>query len=296
MTTARIFPSRRREDGGFTLIEMLVVIGVILILVSIGVPNFLNSLRRAKISDAKVRLMNVKAAVTQYHQDTRQYPESGSWHVYYVLTGQLPFDANRSKRYKPPYTEFPPSDVGRPVGTSQDYKDVYDSNTDIQISMAASPDQDPAPVASSELFPQINSDYSGGSNPLRFYPLIDPWERPIVYISPDDLKDAFENTADRDTRWDAFMAWSEQIRANKNQEERAVPFDMESGQFWSAGPDGVTARGDGGGNASLRGLFQPGNVTFDDGRDNDLDEQSDVSDPKPNGDNPFGEDDINSWS
>lgn len=63
---------RRPRRDAFTLIEMLVVIGVILILVGIAVPNFIGVMDRAKVTQCKTFIQELKGAVAAYNTDTRQ--------------------------------------------------------------------------------------------------------------------------------------------------------------------------------------------------------------------------------
>jgi prepilin-type N-terminal cleavage/methylation domain-containing protein len=91
----------KTSEKGFTLIEMLVVVGVILILVAIVVPNFLNAVWRAKMVQAQTNIISYEAAVAEYMTDTRKKIPSGSQNVYYALSGLAPFNAKASKRYNP---------------------------------------------------------------------------------------------------------------------------------------------------------------------------------------------------
>ncbi|MCA9442415.1 MAG: type II secretion system protein, partial [Candidatus Omnitrophica bacterium] len=83
----RLMNYRKTQKQGFTLIEMLVVIGVILILVGIAVPNFLNAVKRAKFAQGQTQIMTYEAAVAEYMTDTRKKIPSGSQNVYYALSG-----------------------------------------------------------------------------------------------------------------------------------------------------------------------------------------------------------------
>lgn len=61
---------------GFTLIEMLVVIAIILILVAIALPQFLSSLTRARVSRAQGDLRSLSIALESYQTDYQRYPLS----------------------------------------------------------------------------------------------------------------------------------------------------------------------------------------------------------------------------
>ncbi|MBW7939822.1 MAG: hypothetical protein H3C63_13750, partial [Candidatus Omnitrophica bacterium] len=98
-----------------------------------------------------------------------------------------------------------------------------------------------------------------------------------------------------------LIAMDIEVAVNDRNRQANTPFGMNSGQFWSAGRDGVTASGDTrpaaavGSNDKIRGLYQPGGLSGSDSRDNDGDGVSDASDQKAKGANVLAEDDINSW-
>jgi len=58
---------------GFTLIELLIVIAIILILISIALPNFLEAQLRAKITSTKGCLQAYRTAQESYHTDFKMY-------------------------------------------------------------------------------------------------------------------------------------------------------------------------------------------------------------------------------
>ncbi len=60
----------------FTLIELLIVIAIILILVSIALPNFLDAQLRAQVTKVKGELRGIGEAMEAYHLDFGDYPAS----------------------------------------------------------------------------------------------------------------------------------------------------------------------------------------------------------------------------
>lgn len=58
----RVLCSRCLNRRGFTLIELLIVIAIILILISIALPNFLEAQERARVAKAKGNLKSLKTA------------------------------------------------------------------------------------------------------------------------------------------------------------------------------------------------------------------------------------------
>ena len=67
---------RGRRDGGFTMVELLVVISVIVILASIGMARYSNSVVRAREAVLKEDLFRMRDAIDQYYADKTKYPSS----------------------------------------------------------------------------------------------------------------------------------------------------------------------------------------------------------------------------
>jgi type II secretion system protein G len=59
----------------FTLIELLIVVGIIAILSAIAVPNFLEAQVRSKVSRAKADMRTMATALEQYSVDWGTYPD-----------------------------------------------------------------------------------------------------------------------------------------------------------------------------------------------------------------------------
>ncbi|MHB8107578.1 MAG: type II secretion system protein [Candidatus Cryosericum sp.] len=59
---------------GFTLIELMVVIAIIIILAAIAIPNYLNMTKRAKNSRLSADMATLATALETYKTDWGQYP------------------------------------------------------------------------------------------------------------------------------------------------------------------------------------------------------------------------------
>ena len=69
-------PSHPRIRSGFTLIELMIVMSLIVILASIGLTLYTNSVIRAKESVLKEDLFRMRDAIDQYYADKGKYPAS----------------------------------------------------------------------------------------------------------------------------------------------------------------------------------------------------------------------------
>jgi type IV pilus assembly protein PilE len=58
---------------GFTLIELMVVVAVVGILAGIGVPAYIDYLKRGKVTEATSNLSDMRVKLEQYFQDNRTY-------------------------------------------------------------------------------------------------------------------------------------------------------------------------------------------------------------------------------
>ena len=67
------FQSLMRKKG-FTLMELMVVIAIIVLLAGIMVPNLANRLERAKITKAEADIASIESAIAMYETDTGTYP------------------------------------------------------------------------------------------------------------------------------------------------------------------------------------------------------------------------------
>ena len=83
-----------RSGKGFTLIELMVVIAIILILALIAVPAYRNMQVRAKKARVQEDLRNIATALEAFYVDWNQYPGTEHWED--ELTGGSGASINKS--------------------------------------------------------------------------------------------------------------------------------------------------------------------------------------------------------
>jgi general secretion pathway protein G len=82
----------RRQSRGFTLMELMIVISLILILVSISIPAYNQSILRAKESVLKQDLFQLRSLLSQYTLDKQKAPQALDDLVSAGYLKQLPKD------------------------------------------------------------------------------------------------------------------------------------------------------------------------------------------------------------
>jgi type IV pilus assembly protein PilE len=60
-----------RQNTGFTLIEVMIVIAIIAILAGVAMPSYVDYLRRGRIPDATATLSTLQVKMEQWFQDNR---------------------------------------------------------------------------------------------------------------------------------------------------------------------------------------------------------------------------------
>ena len=109
----RLGPRRRARhaersdgEGGFTLVEMLVVITIIGLIMALVGPRVLNYLGESKVKAAKIQIESFSAALDLYYLDNGAYPAANegltalvqrpssapAWNGPYLRTGSVPDD------------------------------------------------------------------------------------------------------------------------------------------------------------------------------------------------------------
>ncbi|MCA9782314.1 MAG: prepilin-type N-terminal cleavage/methylation domain-containing protein [Calditrichaeota bacterium] len=64
----------KRDDRGFTLVEVLIVVILVAILAAIAVPKYMQMVKGARASDAKVQINAIMNAAEIYEQEVGTWP------------------------------------------------------------------------------------------------------------------------------------------------------------------------------------------------------------------------------
>jgi general secretion pathway protein G len=66
----------KRRDSGFTLIELMIVMSILLILITIAIPIYNQSILRARESVLRQDLFTMRQVIDQYTLDKQKAPQS----------------------------------------------------------------------------------------------------------------------------------------------------------------------------------------------------------------------------
>jgi general secretion pathway protein G len=76
MVRTGTFSRRRTAERGFTLLELMIVMAVMLVLAAIAIPSYLSVVRRAKEAVLREDLHTIRSAIDSYTIDKAAAPQS----------------------------------------------------------------------------------------------------------------------------------------------------------------------------------------------------------------------------
>ena len=118
---------RQKPSHGFTLIELMIVISLIAILLAIAVPNYNQSLLRAKESVLRQDLFQLRSLISQYTLDKQKAPQALDDLVQAGYIKQIPNDPTTGK---PDWTvDQEENTIMDPSQTDTGINDVHSSST-----------------------------------------------------------------------------------------------------------------------------------------------------------------------
>jgi len=88
----------QRRQSGFTLIELMVVVSIILILISTAVPLYQASILRARESVLRQNLFTLRSVIDQYSMDKQKAPQSLQDLIDAGYLKQIPMDPFTNSR------------------------------------------------------------------------------------------------------------------------------------------------------------------------------------------------------
>jgi len=68
--------SRSRREFGFTMVELMIVMAIIVILISIAIPQYQKAIVRSKESVLKNNLLTLRQVIDEYTYDKQKAPQS----------------------------------------------------------------------------------------------------------------------------------------------------------------------------------------------------------------------------
>ena len=86
-----------RQSRGFTLIELMIVISMIMILIAIAIPSYNQSITRSKEGGLKQNLFTLRSLISQYTLDKQKAPQSLDDLVSAGYIKQIPTDPMTAK-------------------------------------------------------------------------------------------------------------------------------------------------------------------------------------------------------
>jgi general secretion pathway protein G len=68
--------ARSRTDSGYTLLELLVVLGILAVLTAIATPQLMGYFGKAKTQSAEIQIQNIGTALEMYYMENGSYPSA----------------------------------------------------------------------------------------------------------------------------------------------------------------------------------------------------------------------------
>ena len=116
----------KKNNKGFTLAELLIVVAIIAVLVAVAIPTFMGQLNKAKVAADQANLRAAYAdASAQYLTDSRA---GGDADVPIVIKNVLLSGVTGADNLKPPALSFVASDITSTVNANKAYDITFTFN------------------------------------------------------------------------------------------------------------------------------------------------------------------------
>jgi general secretion pathway protein G len=120
-----------RRTRGFTLIELMIVVSILLILISIAVPQYRSSVKRARESVLRQDLFTMRSVISQYTLDKQKMPQSADDLVQAGYLKQIPTDPTTNQSNWNWHTADEGTIMSPDEQDQGGIDDVYSSSNDI---------------------------------------------------------------------------------------------------------------------------------------------------------------------
>ena len=101
----------KKRKGGFTIIELIVVMTIILILAGLISGAAMKAKQRAMIAKARAMISAMETALGMYQADVGNYPNSGIATLYANLTSSAGLPTAAAQNWAGPYMNFQTNEV-----------------------------------------------------------------------------------------------------------------------------------------------------------------------------------------
>jgi general secretion pathway protein G len=110
----------RWRDEGFTLVELLIVMSIVIVLTAVALVQYTNSVTRAKEAVLKEDLFLMRKAIDEYYADKNKYPASLQALVEEKYIREVPVDpfTNSADSWRETTAEPDPRNPGTDFGIS----------------------------------------------------------------------------------------------------------------------------------------------------------------------------------
>ena len=110
----------RWRDEGFTLVELLIVMSIVVVLTAVALVQYTNSVTRAKEAVLKEDLFLMRKAIDEYYADKNKYPASLQALVEEKYIRAVPVDpfTNSADSWRETTAEPDPKNPGTDFGIS----------------------------------------------------------------------------------------------------------------------------------------------------------------------------------
>lgn len=133
-TPTRVRTARHRRRGGFTLVELLLVLVILAALAAVVVPKFANRGKQAKVTAATTQISNFEVALDTFEVDNGYYPSGANG------LNDLVTQPGNAQEWRGPYVKEVPLD---PWGNAYVYESPGKVNSGSYDISSAGPDGQP---------------------------------------------------------------------------------------------------------------------------------------------------------